>query len=254
VNVHRTASVGFDRAADAYEQGRPGYPQEAVEWLTRKLGLAAGSSVVVDLAAGTGKLTRELVLTGARVIAVEPLAAMRAQLTESCPQAEVVDGTAEELPLPAASADAVTVAQAFHWFDGERALAESDRVLRPTGKLALVYNLRDMRQPLQNELEKLLGPHRGTTPSHRGHWRDAFTATGLFQLASSKGFRQVQRLDSDGLVNWVGSISFVATLPDAERGRLLSEVRALAREDAGGVELEYDTEISIYAKAIGSRP
>jgi ubiquinone/menaquinone biosynthesis C-methylase UbiE len=248
VNVHRAASVGFDRAADAYEEGRPGYPDQAVEWLAGELGLVAGS-MVVDLAAGTGKLTRELVRTGARVIAVEPVAGMRSLLAESCPQAEVVEGTAEELPLPAASADAVTVAQAFHWFDGERALEEIDRVLRPTGKLALIWNVRDMRQPLQAAMEKLLEPHRGSTPSHRSaYWRDAFAATSRFRDADTRRFRQVQRLDIDGLVNRVGSISFVAALPDAERERLLREVRALVRDEAGEVELFYDTEMSIYAK------
>jgi SAM-dependent methyltransferase len=249
VDVHRAAAVGFDRAADAYEHGRPGYPPPAVRWLTRALGLGPGS-VVVDLAAGTGKLTRELILTGAQVIAVEPVAGMRAVLGESCPKADALDGTAEAIPLATASADAITVAQAFHWFDGERALAEIHRVLRPTGKLALIWNLRDMRQPLQAALEKLLDPQRGSTPSHRGsQWRDAFTATGLFRLANSRRFRNVQRLDTDGLANRVASTSFVAALPDLERERLLDEVRTLAREQGGEVDLEYDAEVSIYARA-----
>ena len=247
MDVHRTASVGFDRAADAYEQGRPGYPAPALQWLTRALGLGAGS-VVVDLAAGTGKLTRELVLTGAQVIAVEPVAGMRTVLIESCPKAEALEGTAEAIPLATASADAITVAQAFHWFDGERALTEIHRVLLPTGKLALIWNLRNMRQPLQAALEKLFDLHRGSTPSHRGsQWRDAFTATGLFRLANTRRFGNVQRLDANGLVSRVASTSFVAALPDLERERLLDEVRALAREQGGEMDLEYEVEVSIYA-------
>jgi ubiquinone/menaquinone biosynthesis C-methylase UbiE len=247
MDLHRAAAVGFDRAADAYEQGRPGYPVPAVQWLTRALGLGAGS-VVVDLAAGTGKLTRELVLTGAQVIAVEPVAGMRAVLAESCPRAEALAGTAEAIPVATASADAITVAQAFHWFDGERALPEIHRVLLPTGKLGLIYNLPDVRHPLQGALEKLYDRHRGSTPSHRSsQWRDAFTATGLFRLADTRRFRNVQRLDADGLVNRVASMSFVAALADLERERLSDEVRALAREQGGEMDLEYEVEVSIYA-------
>jgi SAM-dependent methyltransferase len=247
VDIHRAAAVGFGRAADAYEHGRPGYAPEAVEWLTRQLALGP-HSVVVDLAAGTGKLTRALVPTGAHVIALEPVAAMRAGLTQSCPSADVRDGVAEALPLPSASADAITVGQAFHWFDGERALAEIDRVLRPSGKLALVWNLRDLRQPLQSALEELLDRRRGSTPSHRGsRWRDAFSATALFQLVGTHRVRNVQLLDADGLVNRVASISFIAALPDSRREELLHEVRSLARGE-GEVSLEYETEVLIYAR------
>ena len=126
-------------------------------------------------------------------------------------------------------------------------MTEIDRVLLPTGNLALVWNLRNMRQPLQAALEKLFDRHRGSTPSHRSsQWRDAFTATGLFRLADTRRFRNVQRLDADGLVNRVASMSFVAALPDLERERLLDEVRALAREQGGEMDLEYEVEVSIY--------
>jgi ubiquinone/menaquinone biosynthesis C-methylase UbiE len=249
MEIHQAAAVGFDRASDAYERGRPGYPRQAVESLTQALDLDP-ASVVVDLAAGTGKLTRELLHTGARVIAVEPVAGMRAVLSRSCPQAEVVDGIAEELPLPDASADAVTVAQAFHWFDGERALAEIDRVLRPAGRLALIWNERDLRQPIQAELERLFDRHRGSTPSYRDtHWRDAFAATGLFEPAGEHRFDHFQRLDAEGLVNRVGSVSFVAALPEVERERLLHEVRTLARGQGGEVELAYETDVFVYSKS-----
>ncbi len=126
------AAEGVGRAADAYERGRPAYPVPAVAWLAEALGVAPGT-VVVDLGAGTGKLTRMLAAYGATLVAVEPVAAMRAKLAASMPGMRALEGTAESMPLPDGSADAVTVGQAFHWFDGERALAEIHRVLRPHG-------------------------------------------------------------------------------------------------------------------------
>jgi SAM-dependent methyltransferase len=244
--VHRAASIGFDRVADAYERGRPSYPLEAIDWLTNELRLGPGKTVV-DLAAGTGKLARLLVPSGARVVAVEPVAGMREVLVEALPAAEVREGTAEAIPLPPRSADAVTVGQAFHWFDGERALAEIHRVLSSHGRLALVWNLRDLGRPLQARLEELLKGHRGDTPSHRsGRWRDAFATTTLFVPASQYRVSHRQQLDADGFVDRVGSISFIAALGDTEREAFLRQVRALAETCGGDVRLDYETEILVY--------
>jgi len=120
---------------------------------------------VVDLAAGTGKLTRPLLATGAEVVAVEPVAEMRAVLPAG---ARAVDGTAEEMPLNTGSVDAVAVAQAFHWFDGDAALAEIHRVLRPDCSLALVWNRRQMDDPVNQAIEELIAPYP------RPHVRDAY--------------------------------------------------------------------------------
>src|SRR5204863_9196685 len=136
--IHDAAARGFDVAADDYESARPGYPPDAVFWLVEQLGLSE-SSVLVDLAAGTGKLTRLLAPLVGRTVAVEPVAAMRQRLHEVLPHIEVLEGTAEALPLKSGAVDAVTVAQAFHWFDVPRAAAEIVRVLRPDGRLALVW-------------------------------------------------------------------------------------------------------------------
>src|SRR5947208_10781774 len=122
MRVH-PAAAGFARAAGVYERARPEYPPEAVAWLVDRLDLPPGR-VVVDVAAGTGKLTRLLVPSGARVVAVEPLAEMRAQLEEAVPSVEALEGTAEALPLADDFADAVTVAAAFHWFRAAEALPE----------------------------------------------------------------------------------------------------------------------------------
>jgi SAM-dependent methyltransferase len=152
------AAAGFARAADVYERARPEYPPEAVIWVADRLELRPGR-VVVDVGAGTGKLTRLLVPTGARVVAIEPQEEMLAVLREAVPEAEALEGSAESLPLADGFAEAVTAASAFHWFEPSRALPEIARVLRPGGRLALVFNTRDPEDALQRELTELLVPH-----------------------------------------------------------------------------------------------
>ena len=235
MSIHRAAAVGFARAAAAYARGRPEFPAEAVD---RLVALLPGRAVV-DLAAGTGKLTRALVARGCKVVAVEPVAEMRAAIA---PPARAVEGVAEAIPLPAASADAVTVAQAFHWFDGPRALAEIHRVLRPGGVLALIWNRRDTGSALQARLSALVAPYRGDVPAHAsGQWRAAFDATRLFGPLREERFRNDQVVDADGLEDRIASISFVATLDEERRSALLGEVRALA---AGGpVTLRHEVQL-----------
>lgn len=140
--VHEIASSGFGREAEAYERSRPSYPPDAVAWLVNHLQVRRGS-VVADLAAGTGKLTRLLLPTGASVIAVEPVPAMHQVLHRLLPTVPAVAGTAETMPIKSASLDAVCVAQAFHWFDADAAFSELARVLRPGGRVGLVWNARD---------------------------------------------------------------------------------------------------------------
>jgi SAM-dependent methyltransferase len=234
------AARGFARSAEAYERGRPGYPPAAVDFLAARLGLAPGRTVV-DLAAGTGKLTRSLLATGAEVVAVEPLAEMRAALPAGV---RALEGTAESIPLPGAAADAVTVAQAFHWFDGDAALAEIHRVLRPGGALALVWNRRRMDDPLNRAVEELLAPHRGGTPALRTNaWRAAFERTSLFGPVEEAVFPNEQSLDADGLADRVASTSFIAALDEAERSSVIAAVRALVGD--GPVTIRHDTEVYV---------
>jgi ubiquinone/menaquinone biosynthesis C-methylase UbiE len=157
--THPTAAAGFDRAADAYERGRPAYPADAVAHLAAHFRLGEGVTVL-DLAAGTGKLTRMLATTGATVIAVEPVEGMRRVLAEVVPGARVLDGTAEAIPVEDGAVDAVTVAQAFHWFDSDRAVAEIARALRPGGGLGLIWNTFDTSVPWVETLRTLVGVHR----------------------------------------------------------------------------------------------
>ena len=234
--MHETAATGFARSAEAYEEGRPGYPAAALE----PLGLAPGMAVL-DLAAGTGKLTRALAASGARVIAVEPVAEMRAALPESV---TAVDGTAESIPLEPGSVDLVTVAQAFHWFDGPAALAEIHRVLRPAGRLAVLWNRRVEDDPVNRAIEDLIEPYRMGTPTHRdGAWRVAFDETTLFGRLETHVFPNEQVLDANGLAARISSISFIARLPEAERAELLTRIRDLTA--AGPVTVPYRTEVHV---------
>jgi SAM-dependent methyltransferase len=240
MDVHPIAAAGFGSAVEAYERGRPEYPKTAIQWLARRVGLKPGVTVV-DLAAGTGKLSRPLAATGARVIAVEPLEAMRAAIG---PAVEAVAGTAEAVPLTDGSAEVVTVGQAFHWFDGDAALAEIHRILRPGGSLALVWNVRRPEEPIHAAIEELIAPHCDDVPRHRTvAWRDAFARSDLFGPLEEMRFSHEQQLDAEGLAAQVGSISAIAALSKEERAELLGRVRALAGN--GPVKLRYICEVQV---------
>jgi ubiquinone/menaquinone biosynthesis C-methylase UbiE len=249
MSVHEAARLGFERGAEAYERGRPEYPREAIEWLIERLGLGPGR-LVVDVGAGTGKLTRALTSSGAELVAVEPVAGMRAVLEREVPDARVLEGTAEALPLTAAEADAIVAGQAFHWFDGPRALSECHRVLHPDGRLGLVWNRRRRAQPLHQQIEAIIAPYREGTPSHRsGRWREAMERTSLFTKVDEIAVPFEQILTDDQFVDRVGSISFIAALETGPREDVLGRIRRLA---SSGLEpLAYDSEVFIYARVPG---
>lgn len=250
--IHRAAH-SFETAAGDYDRARPDYPDEARQWLTERLGLRPGRTVL-DLAAGTGKLTRQLSATGARVVAVEPVEGMRARLASAVPNVQRHDGTAEAIPLSDAAVDAVTVAQAFHWFDGDRALAEIHRVTRRSGRLAVVYNRhrRPLEDPLQAALEALLAPHRGDTPGQAsGRWREAFTRTSLWTPVEETEIPHTQALDREGVVARVASTSFVAALPGERRAALLQDVRAVVTDRPEPIELPYVCELFVWERVPG---
>jgi ubiquinone/menaquinone biosynthesis C-methylase UbiE len=240
VPFDRSSSAAFGSVAESYERRRPGYPPALIEWLAGRLGLGPGVTVV-DLGAGTGKLTRALVPTGARVIAVEPLPEMLAQLEAAVPEAEALLGSAEEIPLPDGSADAVTAASAFHWFDHERALPEIHRVLRPGGALVTVGNGRDLSDPVQRALQEILGPYLPTADEILA-WIPVVDASPLFGPPEQFSTTFEQEFDPDGLAERVGTISYVARLPADERAEVLGRVRVLGEAQPQPIRFRYRCE------------
>ena len=198
---------------------------------------------MLDVGAGTGKLSRQLVETGARVVALEPIGAMRRELERLVPEAEAIDGTAEAIPLPEASVDAAIAAQAYHWFDPERALSELHRVLRPGGGRALVWNSRDREDPLQAAIEELLATVRREVVRHEERDpRADFERSPLFTPLEERRFRQVQPVTTAGLLDAIASRSYVAALADERREALLAEVREVAAGFPEPLSLAYVTE------------
>lgn len=229
--VHATAAAGFDRAGGDYERGRPGYPPAAVSHLKRAVGIQAGARVL-DLAAGTGKLTRALADSGAELIAVEPVAGMREQLERATPGVRVLEGAAEQIPLADAELDAVVVAQAFHWFDARGAAAEIHRVLRPGGGLGVIWNAWDEAVPWVGAVQALVHEHVHGAPQHAtSRWPAELEQTGLFTPLQAKTFAHVVTADLDTLLARVASVSYISVLPDAERARVLEAVAGVVVED-----------------------
>jgi SAM-dependent methyltransferase len=239
LSIHPTAR-GFERAAEVYEQARPDYPAAALDHIVEVLELEPGAHVV-DVGAGTGKFARQLVARGLRVTGVEPIAEMR-EVFERVVDAEVVEGTAESIPLDDGIADAVTAAQAFHWFDPDRALPELNRVLRPRGGVALIWNVRDESHPLHQSYAATIRPYKGDAyPTGGGHPGGEPLAAPLFTDVEEHVFPHQQLMDADGLVARAASVSFIARLSEDERAVLLDRVRALA--PPGTFEFPYVTKV-----------
>ena len=228
--IPEEAARGFQLGAADYEVGRPGYPEAAITRLADELGLGP-ERVIVDLAAGTGKLTRALLGLGARLVAVEPVAGMREQLGRAVPGVEVRDGTAEHMPLDSSSVDAVFVAQAFHWFDVPAAAAEIHRVLVPGGGLAVVRNEWDESVQWIVAMRDLIAAHASRVERDRSDdWREALAASGRFSPYQEAIFPNPVRVSPEVLRARVASLSFVALLDDAARERLLDAVSDLVAE------------------------
>jgi SAM-dependent methyltransferase len=220
----------FGHAAEAYERGRPGYAEAALDALE-----LPPDALVLDLAAGTGKLTRQLVSRFARVLAVEPLDEMRAVLARVVPEAEALPGSADAIPLPDGSVDAVFVGEAFHWFSSDDVLREIARVLRPRGILAILFNqvdgdfepkLPDAFWDAYHDLAIQKPPEHTVST---GLWRAPFP--GPFDPLTEARYPNPVELDRDGILAQVASWSMVAALPEQERTQLLARLGELVPDD-----------------------
>jgi SAM-dependent methyltransferase len=218
VPANDPTGLRFGEVAAVYERGRPDYPAAAVSWL-----LADAPARVVDLGAGTGKLTRALVGRAPSVIAVEPDPGMRRVLADHLPGVRVLDGTGEHLPLPDGCADAVVVGQAWHWVDPARAVPEVARVLRAGGTLGLVWNDRDERDPWVAALSDLLEEY-GTSPD-AGYQPIVGAPFGVLETSE---WEWTNPVTVDTVIDMITSRSYVIALAEARRSELVGRLRDLA--------------------------
>lgn len=247
--VHHSSS-GYETGAKAYVKGRPSYPDEATVWLRDVLGVGSGRKVL-EVGAGTGKFIAVLKQCGGEITAVEPVAGMREQLVPAFPDITVLAGNAESIPLPDGSVDAVVCAQAFHWFATAAALQEMRRVLKPGGRLGLIWNVRDESTPWVAALTAVTDPWEGDTPRYRtGDWRRVFPAPG-FEAIDERHVRHAHvGSPDDVIVKRTMSVSFIAALPPERQVEVERDVRALIAgtpELAGRAEIAFPYETVMFA-------
>lgn len=217
----------FASVADAYERGRPEYPPAVIGALTAELGLSPGDPVL-DLAAGTGKLSRALLAAGLDLVAVEPLVSLRAVLGELIGPERVLDGVAEAIPLSDASMAAVTVADAIHWFDHAPALREIGRVLRPGAALAVVRTSVDWSgASWAHEVGTLIAQLRPEHPQFDGSpWQDALAAVGGWSAPREIRITTSRQAEPERIVDHLASMSWIAAMPDDQRTETIERLRA----------------------------
>ena len=226
-SIHHSAADGYALMATSYARGRPDYPPQVKDWVREDLALGKGK-VALDLGAGTGKFLAYLRNTGAAVVAVEPVPEMLAQLVNLHPGVEARQGSAERIPLPDSSVDAVVCAQSFHWFANSNALGEMRRILKIGGVLGLIWNIRDERLAWVAALRAIFDPHEGDAPRyHTQMWRRVFPATGFGPLTERHFPHGHTGSPEHVIVDRVLSTSFIAALPALERDRVGDQVRKL---------------------------
>ncbi len=222
----RREARSFGGVADAYDRGRPAYPRDAAVWLT-----SGEPLTVLELGAGTGKLTELLVRLGHDVHATDPDEAMLAVLQEKLPEVRTSVSGAEEIPAPDRSVDVVVGAQCFHWFDPETALPEIARVLKPGGYLALVWNQRDERIPWVKKLGRIIG-----TPDQLDDPSFALTGSGLFGWVETTSYKHWQSVDRRSIQDLVRSRSNIAVLDEESRAARIADVLALYDDYGRGMD------------------
>jgi SAM-dependent methyltransferase len=227
ISVHKAAQAGFSTEAKTYTQGRPDFPGEIQTWFRDALNINPGSTVI-DLGAGTGKLTRLLNSTGADVIAVEPVEAMRVEFAKHLPSTRMVDAMAESIPVEDGTAQALICAHAFHWFANETALSEIHRVLTPGGRLGLVWNVRDESVDWVAAITEIITPYEGDTPRfHTGKWRRPFN-NGRFSEPELTCFNYTHTGSAKSVIlDRFLSVSFIAALPAEEKDRVAEQLMNL---------------------------
>lgn len=253
MDVHDSAAKGFSTAAETYVHGRPDYPPEAVAWLRDDLELRSGK-IVLEVGAGTGKFIPLLRQSGAKLLALEPVDAMRTRLAAAHGDVEVLAGTATSIPLPDESVDAIICAQAFHWFATHEALNEFRRVLVSGGMLGLIWNVRSESVPWVAALSSITDPFEGNTPRyHSGAWHTVFPAEGFAFTNERQATNIHVGSPEDVIVGRTLSVSFIAALPEAEKQKVAADVRMLISRtpelaNRDEVAFPYETRMFTYRK------
>lgn len=227
MTVHASAAQGYKSVAETYVAGRPDYPDAARAWLRDTLALAPGKKVM-DVGAGTGKFLPYLRETGAKVLALEPVDGMRARLTRDNPDVEVFAGTADRIPLPDASLDAIVCAQAFHWFATPETVAAFARVLKPGGRLGMIWNVRDESVDWVAAITAITDPYEAGTPRYKSFaWRKVFPADGFAELPEIAADNPHIGTADQTIIARTLSVSFIAALPEAEQRKIEARLREL---------------------------
>ncbi|HUR49171.1 MAG TPA: class I SAM-dependent methyltransferase [Acidimicrobiales bacterium] len=243
--IHESAARGYGNRSVTYQQARPAYHANLVERFVSRY----GSGCVVDVGAGTGIFTAQLVAAGVSVVAVEPVPEMRARIASTASPEEVLDGTAEDLPLADDSIDTVVAAQAFHWFDHPAALKEMHRVLRLGGFLVTVWNVRGASAPWVAAYDEILSRYEGATPRHKSMiWREAIDADPRFEFVEDWGIDNSQTTDVEGVVQRALSTSFIAALPASEQNRVELELREAIEPYGPEIDFPYRSELQSWVQ------
>lgn len=243
--VHEAAATGFSRDTDRYHRSRPSYHPE----LSKRVAERYGKGVMVELGAGTGIFTRQLVDEGLEVIALEPVIAMRTALSEAVPEADVRVGSAEKIPMADNTVDTIVAAQAFHWFEVEPALAEIYRVLVPGGHLVTAWNVRDNSVPWMADYDKVMERHAGSTPRYRSMaWRKAIHADDRFAPIDEWRMANPFATTVDGVVERALSTSFISALPSETMAKVADEIRAIVEPHGPEVSFPYESQMQSWRK------
>ena len=241
--VHEAAAIGFSRDSDRYHRGRPTYHPEIAGRVAERY----GQGVVVELGAGTGIFTRQLVDLGVNVVALEPRISMRTLLMEAVPEADIRVGAAEKIPLTADSVNAVVASQSFHWFDFGAALEEIDRVVRVGGHLVTVWNVRDESAKWVARYGDVMDRYVGDAPRYRTmSWRRAINADPRFAPVDEWRVANVHHTDAAGVIDRALSTSYISALPQEKQDEVAAEIDKIVGPLGAEIEFPYISQLQAW--------